>query len=115
MKYIITESQKNKLSNIFQRLINIEMKKIVDDSMDWGLGEMEYIDEVHSVDRIEVDRVVAVDGLKVYVKIYCYGERYDFDFIRSEIQWGIEKVIPNVKIFIEDTINVNEFGPGIDY
>lgn len=115
MKYIITESQQNKLSNVFQRLINIELKKIEDESMDWGLGEMEYIDEVQSIDRIEVDRVVAIDGLKVYVKIYSYGVRYDFNFIRSEIQWRVEKVIPNVKIFIDDIINVNEFGPGIDW
>jgi len=115
MKYIITESQSNKLTGVIQKLINITLDQIREESQEWGLGEMDELDEVDSVDRIEVFNIVSVDGIKVYVDIYKNSNRFDFDNIRAEIQYRIQDIIPNIKIFINDIIDERTFGPGIDW
>lgn len=115
MKYIITESQSNKLTNSIQKLINITLDQIREESEDWGLGEMEELDEVQSIDKIEIDRINSVDGIKVYVNIIKNSNRNYFDNIRAEIQYRIKDIIPNIKIFIENVIDERTFGIGIDW
>jgi len=115
MKIIITESQKSRLYPIIQTLINSELNKIREESEDWGLGEMDELDEVESVNRIEVNNIVTVDGIKVYVDIYKNSNRKNFQNIRSELQFNIQDVIPNIKIFINDIIDERTLGPGIDW
>jgi hypothetical protein len=115
MKIIISESQKSRLYSIIQTLINSELNKIREESEDWGLGEMDELDEVESVNRIEVNNIVTVDGIKVYVDIYKNSSRKNFQNIRSELQYNIQDVIPNIKIFINDIIDERTFGPGINF
>lgn len=122
MKYIITESQHQKLKNyendlteVIQDYVDFTLDKIRDESEEWGMGEMDAIHEVSSVDKIVVDRVVAVSKFKVYIKIYKNSKREDFDNLRAEIQYRLEDWFPNIELYIDDIIDDRKFGPGIDW
>ena len=115
MKYIVTESQVKSLQPRIQKLIDSELDSIRTDSEDWGMEEMDAIHEVQSVDKIVVDRVVAINKIKVYVNIYKNSNRDDFDNLRAEIQYRLEDWIPNIELYIEDVIDDRKFGPGIDW
>ena len=103
------------MDGIIQDLINSELESIQIESEDWGMGEMDEIDEVQSVDKIVVDRVVTINKIKVYVNIYKNSNRYDFDNLRAEIQYRLERWLPNIELYIEDIIDDRKFGPGIDW
>ena len=115
MRFIITESQKKQIDEIIQELINSELESIQIESEDWGMGERDEIYEVQSVDKIVVDRVTTINKIKVYVNIYKNSNRYDFDNLRAEIQYRLERWLPNIELYIEDIIDDRKFGPGIDW
>ena len=122
MKYIITESQHQKLKNyekdlteVIQFYVDFTLDKIRDDSEEWGLGEMDEIDEVNSVNKIVVDRVVPISKIKVYIDIYKNSKREDFDNLRAEIQYRLEDWFPNIELYIDNIIDERTFGPGIDW
>ena len=107
MKYIISENQIEKLHSIIQNLIDLELIGLREESEEWGLGEMDDIDEINSIDKIEIDRVVPHLGTTVYVNIYSNSDREEFDNIRAEIQHRVSQWFPNVKLFINDIIYIN--------
>ena len=76
---------------------------------------MDAIHEVQSVDKIVVDRVVAINKIKVYVNIYRNSNRNDFDNLRAEIQYKLEDWFPNIELYVENIIDDRKFGPGIDW
>lgn len=115
MKYIVTESQVNKLQDRIQELIDSTLDVIKEESDEWGMGEMDELDEVSSVDKIVVDRVVTVSKLKVYIDIYKNSKREDFDNLRDEIQYRLEDWFPNIELYIDNIIDERTFGPGIDW
>jgi hypothetical protein len=115
MKFIITESQGKSIDNMIQRMIDSTLDIIKEESDDWGMGEMDELDEVSSVDKIVVDRVVTINKIKVYVNIYKNSNREDFDNLRAEIQYRLEDWFPNIELYIENIIDDRKFGPGIDW
>ena len=115
MKFIITESQGKSIDNMIQRMIDSTLDIIKEESDDWGMGEMDELDEVSSVDKIVVDRVVTINKIKVYVNIYKNSNREDFDNLRDEIQYRLEDWFPNIELYIENIIDDRKFGPGIDW
>ena len=115
MRYIISESQSNKLVSSIQGLIDDTFETIKQESEDWGMGEMDELDEVNSVNKIVVDRVVPISKLKVYIDIYKNSKREDFDNLRAEIQYRLEDWYPNIELYIDDIIDERTFGPGIDW
>ena len=115
MKYIVTESQVKSLQPRIQKLIDSELDSIRTDSEDWGMEEMDAIHEVQSVDKIVVDRVVAINKIKVYVNIYRNSNRNDFDNLRAEIQYKLEDWFPNIVLYVENIIDDRKCGPGIDW
>lgn len=115
MKFIITESQVKSLHNVIQGMINSTLDIIREESEEWGMGEMDELDEVSSVDKIVVDRVVKISKIKVYINIYKNSKREDFDNLRAEIQYRLEDWMPNIELYIENIIDDREFGPGIDW
>jgi hypothetical protein len=105
MKYIITESHFGQLKNHIQNLIDSELDNLREESMEWGLGEMDEYEEISSINRIEVDRIVPYTGIKVYVNLYVNNEdREDFNNVRSEIQYRVSEWIPNIVILIDSVI-----------
>ena len=115
MKFIITESQAKSLHNVIQGVINSTLDIIKEESEDWGMGEMDELDEVSSVNKIVVDRVVKISKIKVYINIYKNSKREDFDNLRAEIQYRLEDWLPNIELYIENIIDDRKFGPGIDW
>jgi hypothetical protein len=106
MKYLITETQSNKLKEHIQYLIDSELNNIKNESDDWGMGEMDEIIEIGSIDKIVIDRIVTHNGIVVYIDIVRNPMeiRTEYDNTWSEIQYRMEEWIPNIKIFINDII-----------
>jgi hypothetical protein len=104
MKIEITDKQLEKLQKHIQNLIDGELDNLREESQDWGLGEMDELEELESVKRIEIDRIVPYTGLNVYLNFYVSGNREDFDNIRGTIQYLIGTHFPNIKLFFNDII-----------
>ena len=115
MKFIITESQAKSLHNVIQGVINSTLDIIREESEDWGMGEMDELDEVSSVNKIVVNDVVKTDGILVSVTIHKNSKREDFDNLIEEIGARASEWIPNIELFIENIIHDSKFGPGIDW
>ena len=102
MKVEITDKQLKVLKLYIQEAIDSELSNIKLESEDWGLGEMDDIDELESIESITVDRIVPHLGIVVYVIIKSNNEvRDDFGNIIAEINYRVRKWVPNVKIFID--------------
>lgn len=115
MKYIIDEKQLKKTKNLIQGLINSKLDSLREESEEWGIGEMDEIHEVESVDKIEVVNVVMSGKIKVLINIYRTQLRNDFDNITEEIEYRLEDLLPNIELEINDIIDERKFGPGIDW
>jgi len=105
MKNELSDSQLKKLSTYIQSIIDAELNFLKQESEDWGLGEMDEIDEVQSIEKIEIDRIVPHTGVKVYINIYTTSDREEFNNVRSEIQYRLESYLPKIKLFINLIIN----------
>ena len=122
MKYIITESQHQKLKNyendlteVIQHYIDFTLDKIRDDSEELGLGEMDELHEIESIDKIKIDRIEKDEVLNVYVNIYLNYPRYDFENTLNEIEYRLRKQFPKINFIENEIIDERTFGPGIDW
>ena len=115
MKYIIDQKQLEKTKNLIQGLINSKLDSLREESEEWGMGEMDELHEVQSVDKIEVVDVVMSGKIKVLINIYRTQLRDDFDNITEEIEYRLEDLLPNIELEINDIIDERKFGPGIDW
>jgi len=108
MKIIITESKVGQVKNLVQEIIDDELNNLRQEAdEEWGLGEMDEINEVGSVEKIVVDEIKMTDGISVNVNLYLNTDREDFDIILPMIEYTIEQWIPNAKINI-NKIYLNE-------
>ncbi len=106
--YILSEKQIQSMIPFIQNRIDFILDGIKTESEDWGLGEMESIRIIESIDSIIVKDVIAQSwGFAVNVVFILseYGEigsPSEYQDLRAEIQWKVKEWIPNVKIFIVD-------------
>ena len=92
MKIIITESKVGQIKTLVQEILDDELNNLRQEAdEEWGLGEMDEINEVGSVEKIVVDEI----------------NREDFEIILPMIEYTIEQWIPNAKIHI-NKIYLNE-------
>jgi hypothetical protein len=115
MMGVITEVDNDKLKNFIQKRIDNTLTELREESEDWGLGEMDGIDELNSIEKIEIDRVVDFTRLEIYVNIFVNSPRRDFDNVMSTINYEIQRYIPNSFVQVDDIIDNRTFGPGIDW
>ena len=115
MKYIVTESQVKTLQDQIQGLIDSTLDTIRKESDEWGMGEMDELDEVSSVDKIVVNYVDKTVFIMVSVTIHKNSKREDFDNLINEIEARMQDWIPNIELYIENIIDDRKFGPGIDW
>ena len=102
MKILISESKIEQLKIFVQEILDDELnnlRQMADE--EWGMGEMDEIDEVSSVENIVVDEIKTTDGISVNVNLYLNRDREDFDNIFAMIEYVIEQWFPNAEIHIE--------------
>lgn len=104
MKYIVTDEQYGALSNHIQSLIDMSLNSIREESEEWGLGEMDEIEEIRSISAMIIERISSYNGINVHVIVFSNSERDDFNNTRAEIQYRLEEWIPSLKIFISGVI-----------
>ena len=109
---VINES---KIIDALQKRINVIIEQIREDSEDWGLGEMDGLDEIQSIEKIEIDRFVNFGRPVIYVNIFVNSQRRDFDNVMSEINYHIQKLLPSSFVQVNEIIDTRTFGPGIDW
>jgi hypothetical protein len=101
MKIVITESKVGQIKNLVQEILDDELNNLRQEAdEEWGLGEMDEINEVGSVEKIVVDEIKTTDGISVNVNLYLNTDREDFEIILPMIEYSIEQWIPNAKIYI---------------
>jgi len=106
MKYIITGEQAKTMEDIINGVIDSELNNIRTQSEDWGLGEMDELDEINSIHKITVDRIDFEDGIKVYVNVYIITDREDFDNVMGSINYEVSTWIPGAELEINDIIRI---------
>jgi hypothetical protein len=130
MKIIITESQYNRILSTtqemmglnesaiergLQRMIDGGLQKLRNSTEEMGLGEMDELDEINSVDEIKITNFVKDEVPVLYVDLYVNSDRDDFDNIIYTMEYELEKHIGNIQIIVDKIINTRTFGPGIDW
>jgi len=130
MKIIITESQYNRILSTtqemmglnesaivrgLQRMIDGGLQKLRNSTEEMGLGEMDELDEINSVDEIKITNFVKDKVPVLYVDLYVNSNRDDFDNIIYTMEYELEKHIGNIQIIVDKIIDTRTFGPGIDW
>jgi hypothetical protein len=130
MKIIITENQYNRIlsttqemmglseSNMergLQRMLDGALQKLQNSTEEMGLGEMDELDEINSVDKIKITNFVKDEVPVLYVDLYVNSNRDDFDNIIYTMEYELEKHIGNIQIIVNKIIDTRTFGPGIDW
>ena len=92
MKIVITESKVGQIKNLVQEILDDELNNLRQMSdEEWGLGEMDEINEVGSVEKIVVDEIKITDGINVNINLYLNTDREDFEIILQMIEYTIEQ------------------------
>ena len=108
MKIVITESKVGQIKNLVQEILDDELNNLRQEAdEEWGLGEMDEINEVGSVEKIVVDEIKTTNGISVNINLYLNTDREDFEIILPMIEYSIEQWIPNANIYI-NKIYLNE-------
>jgi hypothetical protein len=102
MKYIITDEQAKTMEDVINGVIDSELNNIRTQSEDWGLGEMDELDEINSIHKITVDRIDFEDGIKVYVNLYIITDRDDFYNVMGSINYEVSTWIPGAELEINE-------------
>lgn len=108
----ITES---KMGEGIQMLVNQSLQYLKSLTDEMGLGEMDELEEIESVDEIKVTNVVTDNEPIVYVDFYVNSQRRDFDNLILTIEYEVGKYLPNVRVVVDNIIDNRTFGPGIDF
>lgn len=98
-----------------QKIIDGTLQKLQDDTFEMGLGEMDELDEINSVDEIKITNFVKDKVSVLHVDLYVNSDREDFDNIIAAMEYDVEKYIANSQIIVDNIIDTRTFGPGIDW
>ena len=98
-----------------QKMIDSALQKLQNSTEEMGLGEMDELDEINSVDKIKVTNFVKNDVPVLYIDLYVNSDREDFDNIIPSMENEVEKYIGNIQIIVGNIIDTRTFGPGIDW
>ena len=98
-----------------QKIIDSALEDLQDQAFEMGLGEMDELDEINSVDKIKVTNFVKNDDPVLYIDLYVNSDREDFDNIIPSMENEVEKYIGNIQIIVGNIIDTRTFGPNIDW
>jgi len=95
----------HKLFPLIQNLIDTSLESLRQEAdEEWGLGEMDEIHELESINKLVLDKLEVKDGkVFAYVDVYSNNRREVFETILGGVAHKIEDWFPNVEI-IENEI-----------
>lgn len=105
----------SKFERGLQRMIDSALQKLQNSTEEMGLGEMDELDEINSIDEIKITNFVKDEVPVLYIDLYVNSDREDFDNIIYRMEYEIEKHIGDIKIVVDNIIDTRTFGPGIDW
>jgi hypothetical protein len=105
----------SKIEKFIQKIIDNALEDLRDSTEEMGLGEMDELDEINSVDKIKVTNVVKDKVFVIHVDLYVNTNRDDFDNIIYTIEYKVGRFLGNVEIMVDNIIDTRTFGPGIDW
>ena len=98
----ITESN---IEGGLQIIIDSSLQKLQDDTFEMGLGEMDELNEINSVDEIKITNFVKDKVSVLHVDLYVNSDREDFDNIIASMEYELEKYIGNILIIVDNIID----------
>ena len=113
--------KKDNLIKSIQTIVDQSLIKLEKETEEMGLDEMEFINEIDSIEGVKVKdfytEYKSKPAKRLHIDIYVQDSEYAWDnysYTRYVIGNEIVKLIPGTKIFftIKDT---RTFGPGIDW
>ena len=107
----ITESN---IEGGLQIIIDSSLQKLQDDTSEMGLGEMDELNEINSVDKIKVTNFVWDEIPVLNIDLYVNSDREDYDNIIAAMEYDIEKYIGNSQIIVDNIIDTRTLDPNID-
>ena len=107
----LTES---KIDMDIQMIVDGTLQKLQDDTFEMGLGEMDELNEINSVDKIKVTNFVWDEIPVLNIDLYVNSDREDYDNIIAAMEYDIEKYIGNSQIIVDNIIDTRTLDPNID-
>ena len=105
----------SKLESITQKMIDKWLENIRAESEDWGLGEMDELDEVDSIEKLVLNNLTMENPPVAYIDLYKNSQRHDFDNSLINLEYHLKEYIPGIKVIFNNIIDTRKFGPGIDW
>ena len=117
MKVVISENKLDNFKEIIVKRMNTLLSKMKENE-DRGFHSYEvYI--LENIKRVEISHMTTELGISVWINIYTTEdiddteefntEGEDFNFFRSELQYRLGKLIPHIKLFIQDIIHEDNY------
>ena len=97
-----------------QKMIDSALQKLQNSTEEMGLGEMDELDEINSIDEIKITNFVKDEVPVLYIDLYVNSDREDFDNIIYTMEYEIEKHVGDIKIIVDNIIDTRTYGLGID-
>lgn len=97
-----------------QLLVNLSLERIQDIAFEMGLGEMDELNEITSIDKIVVTNYVNDEVPVLYVDLYVNSDRTDYDNVMGEIEVNLDKYIPNIAMEVNNTIDSRTLDSDMD-
>ena len=107
----LTES---KIDMDIQMIVDGTLQKLQDDTFEMGLGEMDELNEINSVDKIKVTNFVWDEIPVLNIDLYVNSDREDYDNIIAAMEYDIEKYIGNSQIIVDNIIDTRTLDPNSD-
>ena len=98
----ITESN---IEGGLQIIIDSSLQKLQDDTFEMGLGEMDELNEINSVDEIKITNFVKDKVSVLHFDLYVNSDRENFDNIIASMEYELEKYIGNILIIVDNIID----------
>ena len=98
----ITESN---IEGGLQIIIDSTLQKLQDDTFEMGLGELDELNEINSVDEIKITNFVKDKVSVLHVDLYVNSDRENFDNIIASMEYELEKYIGNILIIVDNIID----------
>jgi len=114
MKSIMGITESN-LQMGLQKIMDATLQKFHDESFEMGLGEMDALNELNSLEKIKITRYVNDEVPTLYVDLYVNSDRDNFDDTISSMEYEMGKYIPEVQIIEDNIIDTRELDSDVVY